>query len=87
VAEPVTSEKPPEFVALEPILREHGFIKNEDIRRVLNISTWQANWIARKLVSLGWLEPEGKKKGRRYRQAGVLLRVLKELLRGLVKFG
>jgi ATP-dependent DNA helicase RecG len=67
VAEPVTSEKPPEFVALEPILREHGFIKNEDIRRVLNISTWQANWIARKLVSLGWLEPEGKKKGRRYR--------------------
>ncbi|MCS6806263.1 MAG: putative DNA binding domain-containing protein, partial [Blastocatellia bacterium] len=31
-------EKPPEFVALEPILLEKGFVKNEDIRRALGVS-------------------------------------------------
>lgn len=59
-------KKPPEFLALEPILREKGFIKNEDIRRALGVSLVQANWIARRLVSLGWLEPQGEKRGRRY---------------------
>jgi ATP-dependent DNA helicase RecG len=66
-SEKVVVEKPPEFASIEPILREKGFVKNEDIRKALNVSTWQANWILRKLVSLGWLEPEGEKRGRRYR--------------------
>ncbi len=68
VSEPekAAAEKPPEFLALEPILQEKGFIKNEDIRKALNVSVGQANWIARKLVMIGWLEPQGEKRGRRY---------------------
>ncbi|WP_448591025.1 ATP-binding protein [Thermoflexus hugenholtzii] len=65
--EAALAEKPSEFAAIEPILREKGFVKNEDIRKALNVPIWRANWIARKLVSLGWLEPEGEKRGRRYR--------------------
>lgn len=68
IAEPSgePGEKPPELVALEPILREKGYVKNEDIRRELGVSISQANWIARKLVHSGWLEPQGSKRGRRY---------------------
>jgi len=62
----VEAEKPPEFVAIEPVLRARGFVKNEDIRRALNIPIWQASGIARKLVIAGWLEPQGEKRGRRY---------------------
>ncbi|GIV15260.1 MAG: ATP-dependent DNA helicase RecG [Armatimonadota bacterium] len=68
IAEPSREpgEKPPELIALETILRDKGFIKNEDIRRELGVSISQANWIARKLVHSGWLEPQGSKRGRRY---------------------
>ncbi|MDW8226368.1 MAG: ATP-binding protein, partial [Anaerolineales bacterium] len=57
----VPVEKPPEFVALEPILRERGFVKNVDIRRVLKVSLIQARNIARRLVSFGWLQAQGQK--------------------------
>ena len=65
-ASKVPVERPPEFIALEPILKKKGFVKNEDIRRVLGLSLSQANRLARKLVSLGLLEPHGDKRGRRY---------------------
>ncbi len=65
VVEPPT-EEPPEFLALEPILKDKGFVKNEDIRRVLGLSLHQANRLARKLVDLGLLEARGEKRGRRY---------------------
>jgi len=59
-------EKPPEFVALEPILQEQGFVKNEDICRVLNVQPWQARKVALDLVRMGWLISQGEKRGRRY---------------------
>ena len=59
-------EKPPELLALEPILRQKGFLKNEDIREVLGLSTSQARRLARRLVDLGFLTPQGEKRGRRY---------------------
>jgi ATP-dependent DNA helicase RecG len=61
-----TRESPPEYAALEPTLKRKGFVKNEDIRRILGISTVKANRIARNLVALGWLLPEGQARGRRY---------------------
>jgi hypothetical protein len=63
------SEKPPEFLALEPVLKEKGYIKNEDIRKALRVSVKQATRIAALLVSTGWLLPEGRLKARRYIQA------------------
>jgi len=59
-------EKPPELVALQPILRQKGFLKNEDIRQVLGLSISQARRLAKRLVDLGFLTPEGEKRGRRY---------------------
>lgn len=66
VASGATAEKPPEYVALEAVLKENGFIKNEDIRRVLGISQFSANRIAKRLITEGWLKSEGSKRGRRY---------------------
>lgn len=63
---PEARPQPPELIALEPVLREKEFVKNEDIRRVLGMSLLQARYIARRLVEQGWLIPEGKTRGRRY---------------------
>jgi ATP-dependent DNA helicase RecG len=60
------SEKPPEYAALEPVLKEKGFIKNEDIRRVLGVSQFSANRIAKRFIADGWLKSEGSKRGMRY---------------------
>lgn len=65
-----TVEKPPELVALEPILHQKGFIKNEDIRQVLGVNDVKARKVAHKLVTLGWLAPKGEKRGRYYVLAG-----------------
>jgi len=62
-------EKPPELVVLEPILREKGFVKNEDIRLALGVNGMRARRIAQRLVTLGWLEPRGEKRGRHYVRA------------------
>lgn len=45
IAEPSEApmEKPPELVALEPILQQKGFIKNQNIRQALGVSISQAN--------------------------------------------
>lgn len=61
------AEKPPDFIALEPILKQKGFITNRDIREALGVSPQKARYIAAKLTNAGWLEAEGEKRGRRYR--------------------
>lgn len=58
-----------EFAVLEPILKEKGFLKNEDFRQALGISARSANRIAAKLVSAGLLKVEGSLKFRRYLRA------------------
>ena len=68
VASGATAEKPPEYVALEAVLKENSFIKNEDIRKILKVSVRQATRIASRLVAAGWLRPEGYLKTRRYFQ-------------------
>ena len=57
---------PPEYVALEAVLKENGFIKNEDIRKVLGVSRFSANRIAKRFITEEWLKSEGSKRGRRY---------------------
>jgi len=59
-------EQPPELEALEPILKKKGYVKNEDIRKALNLSLSQARRLAQKLVTLGFLTPIGEKRGRQY---------------------
>jgi ATP-dependent DNA helicase RecG len=59
-------EIPTEYAALESLLKQKGFIKNEDIRRVLGVSQFSANRIATRLLVTGWLKSEGSKRGRRY---------------------
>jgi ATP-dependent DNA helicase RecG len=59
-------EKPSEYIALEPVLEAKGYVRNEDIRRALGVSLPQANRIARRLVTMGWLHPKGERRGRRY---------------------
>jgi ATP-dependent DNA helicase RecG len=62
----VSTETPPEYETLEPILKEKGLIKNEDIRRALGVSQFSANRIAKRLVAAGWLKSEGVGRGRYY---------------------
>jgi ATP-dependent DNA helicase RecG len=64
-AQPVV-EKPPEYIALESVITAKEYVKNEDIRQALGVSLPQANRIARRLVIMGWLHPQGEKRGRRY---------------------
>jgi ATP-dependent DNA helicase RecG len=64
--ERLATEIPPEFVQLQPVLEQKGFVKNSDIQKVLGVSPVQARLIARRLVLKGWLEPVGEKRGRRY---------------------
>jgi ATP-dependent DNA helicase RecG len=59
-------EKPPELLALEPILREKGYVKNEDIQRVFAVSRMQALRLLNRLTDQGFLRKEGKGRGARY---------------------
>jgi ATP-dependent DNA helicase RecG len=59
-------EKPQEYLALEPGLKEKGYVNNEDIRKALGVSRYSANRIAHRLVASGWLKSEGSRRGRRY---------------------
>lgn len=61
-----SAEPPEEYAALEPILRAKGYVTNQDVRETLEIPGPRANRIARRLVDLGWLRPEGERRGRRY---------------------
>lgn len=59
-------EKLPEYSALEPLLKEKGYVKNADIRKALKVPAISAKRIAQRLVAAGWLRPEGERRGRRY---------------------
>ena len=59
-------EKPPDYLLLEPILAQQGYVTNTDIRGALDVSSQQANRVARRLEQLGWLKREGEKRGTRY---------------------
>lgn len=59
-------ELPNEYRALLGTLQKKGYMKNEDIRRVLSISRHKAKRVAQWLVSLGILKREGKGKGTKY---------------------
>lgn len=63
---PAKAGKPPEYITLEPTLKEKGFVKNEDIRKALGVSQFGARRVAKRLMAAGWLKPEGAKRGRRY---------------------
>jgi hypothetical protein len=55
-----TREVPPEYAALEPVLKENGYIKNENIRMVLGVSRRQAVRVTGKLVDQGMLKVSGR---------------------------
>jgi len=59
-------EIPPQFGILLPILHQQGFLKNEDVRRVLGLSRLQAYRLLHRLVDLGLLQPVGRGRGARY---------------------
>ena len=48
------------------VLKEEGYIKNEDIRMVLGVSRRQAVRVAVKLVDQGMLKVSGRGRERRY---------------------
>ena len=60
---------PDEYRALEPLLQADGLIRNQDIRDALGLTLAQAGRVATRLVTSGWLIPEGEKRARRYRSA------------------
>ena len=61
------SLKPPdELQRLRSTLKQKGYLKNEDVRKVLGINLSQANRLLRGLTETGWLRGEGDKRGRRY---------------------
>lgn len=64
------TEKPPEYLALEPILAQKGFVKSADIQEALGISRRQATRVASNLVACGLLRITGEKAGQRYLPAG-----------------
>ena len=67
VATPVAAAgMPQEYYALEPVLKEKGYIKNEDIRIALGVSRRQAVRVAGKLVDQGMLKVSGGGRERRY---------------------
>jgi len=70
VMEQANSDSPPDkpdtYLALEPTLKEKGFIKNADIQKILDVPAFQANRIAQRLTEAGLLVPVGEKRGRRY---------------------
>ena len=44
----------------------HGRPQVVPIRRVLGVSQFSANRIAKRFIAEGWLKSEGSKRGRRY---------------------
>jgi Fic family protein len=59
--------KPPdEFLQIKPLLREKGYVKNEDIRRILGIARPRATRLLRDWVEARFLILRGKGRGARY---------------------
>jgi ATP-dependent DNA helicase RecG len=59
-------ERPDTYIALEPTLKEKGFVKNADIQKILDVPAFQANRIAQRLTEAGLLVSVGEKRGRHY---------------------
>ena len=59
-------ELPDELKKLRSTLKQKGYLKNEDVRRIFGINMAQANRLLRRLTETGWLHGEGNKRGRRY---------------------
>jgi ATP-dependent DNA helicase RecG len=68
--EKIVAEKPPEFISIEPILQEKGFVKNEDVQKVFGVSRTRALRLLQYLTGRGFLMKEGKGRGARYVPAG-----------------
>jgi ATP-dependent DNA helicase RecG len=68
--EKIVAEKPPEFISIEPILQEKGFVKNEDIQKVFGVPRTRALRLLQYLTRRGFLMKEGKGRGARYVPAG-----------------
>ncbi|MFQ3611386.1 MAG: ATP-binding protein [Fimbriimonadales bacterium] len=60
------AEFPKEFVAVVPILKQWGLLRNEDIRRALGVSRAKALRLVNKWVKMELLIPVGKKRGAHY---------------------
>ncbi len=63
------AKKPDNYAVLEPLLVREGYLTSASIRQALGIDRRQATRVADALVKLGWLRPEGDKRGRRYYSA------------------
>ncbi len=57
---------PQEFIAVLPVLRQQGFLRNEDVRRVLGASRAKALRLMRRWVDLELLVPVGKNRSAHY---------------------
>jgi len=57
---------PEEFQRLLPVIREKGYIQNQDVQKVLGLSRIQAYRLLEKWVMLGLLQPKGKGRGAHY---------------------
>ncbi len=58
---------PDEYRVLMGTLREKGFIKNEDIQKLLSIPRHKAKRVTQRLVALGIFKKEGKTRGTKYK--------------------
>lgn len=63
---PLTPIIPEEFVRIEPLLRQRGYVQNKDIREIFGISRRQALRLLQNLATLGLIELEGRGRGARY---------------------
>jgi ATP-dependent DNA helicase RecG len=57
---------PDELQQLLPLLRASGSVRNSDVREVLGLSYKSASRLLDRLVSDGWLERTGDRRGTRY---------------------
>ena len=69
IVEPSAPPLPPiteEFVKIEPVLQQKGFVQNKDIREIFGVSRLQAWRLLQRLVALGLLKLKGKGRNARY---------------------
>ncbi|MGA9351042.1 MAG: ATP-binding protein [Anaerolineae bacterium] len=57
---------PDQFLQIEPFLGKQGYVKNEDVRRILGISRTRAKRLLEEWVAAGLLRLQGKGRGSQY---------------------
>ena len=60
------AEMPPDYAAIEPLLRQSGYVTTATVRETLGISPRQARHTVARLVKAGLLRPVGALRTRRY---------------------